>query len=85
MQLSQLAIILATLAFATQILASPIPYITKVDTASGQTKYVCVDSDLSCLTKRILEAVASKAAGVEEYIGHAITSIPHEHDHVGDE
>ncbi|CZT12350.1 uncharacterized protein RAG0_16205 [Rhynchosporium agropyri] len=85
MQLSQLAIILATLALATQILASPIPYITKVDTACGQTKYVCVDSDLSCLTKRILEAVASKAAGVEEYNGHAITSITHEHDQVVNE
>ncbi|PVH73046.1 hypothetical protein DL98DRAFT_659661 [Cadophora sp. DSE1049] len=71
MQFSTTTILLATLTLSTQVPAAPTPYIKKVDTPSGRPKYVCVDSDLSCLTKRAYNAVSS-APGFGGLIGHVI-------------
>ncbi|KAG4439979.1 hypothetical protein IFR05_004553 [Cadophora sp. M221] len=81
MQFSAITILLATLTLSTQVFAAPSPYIKKVDTPSGRPKYVCVDSDLSCLTKRAYDGVIS-APGVRGFIGHVISSTTGEIDHV---
>lgn len=72
MQFYTFAIFLATLTLSTQVLAAPTPYIKKIDSPSGRPKYVCVDSDLSCLTKRAYDAVTSSDIG--GFIGHVISS-----------
>ncbi len=69
MQFSTVTLILATLTLSTQVLASPTPYIKKVDTESGAIKYVCVDSDLTCLTKRVEHA----ASAIGGFIGHVVS------------
>ncbi|KAH7350646.1 hypothetical protein BKA65DRAFT_498719 [Rhexocercosporidium sp. MPI-PUGE-AT-0058] len=81
MQFSTITMLLATLSLSTQVFAKPTPYITKVETPSGRPKYVCVDSDLSCLTKRAYDVVTS-AIGVGGFIGHAISSTTGDIDHV---
>ncbi|KAH6713329.1 hypothetical protein BKA61DRAFT_736347 [Leptodontidium sp. MPI-SDFR-AT-0119] len=81
MQFSTITILLATLTISTQVFAAPTPYIKKVDTPSGRPKYVCVDSDLSCLTKRAFEAITS-VPGVGGFIGHVISSTTGEIDRV---
>ena len=73
--------LIATLAFSTQVSAAPTPYIKKVETPSGRPKYVCVDSDLSCLTKRAVDVVSS-APVAGGFIGHALSSITGEVGHV---
>ncbi|KAL2071864.1 hypothetical protein VTL71DRAFT_13099 [Oculimacula yallundae] len=75
MQFFALTALLVTLTLSTPILASPTPYITKVDSPSGRPKYVCVDSDLSCLTKRAV-------AGVGGFVGYAVSEITHGVSHV---
>ena len=68
MQFSLLTFVTA-ITLSTQILASPTPYVKKIETATGAPKYVCVDSDLSCLTKRVEHAAAAAVGG---FIGYAM-------------
>ncbi|KAK0108134.1 hypothetical protein ONS95_002956 [Cadophora gregata] len=81
MQISTITILFATLTLSTQVLSAPTPYIKKVDTPSGRPKFVCVDSDLSCLTKRAYNTVTS-APVVGGFIGHVLSSTTGEVSHV---
>lgn len=81
MQFASITVVLATLTLSTQVLAAPTPYIKKVDTPSGRPKLVCVDSDLSCLTKRAYNA-ATSSPGVGKFIGYGISSTTGGVDHV---
>lgn len=73
---SPLPMVLAVLTLSTTLLAAPtptpIPYVEKVNLSNGGVAYVCVDSDLSCITKRV---VGDALEAVKGFVGKEIVGV----------